>query len=264
MRYQRTLPYVAVAILVAGALVGCSGESKEAKQKAAQLDEQFAQLQQSRDALAAARGELAAARTTVEEIEAIAERERTDEQKATLEETSARVPELEASVDSAYEAYQGQLAEFLNLALNDFPASEKTAQGMQMYAEEAVYNARDIVSKSGDYKKAIDTLGTARGYYDAIGAEPAPVLLETIAELEEWRYINRVRFDAVKKGMTEQEVRDVAGVPYYMNIKTDEQRGITFWLYPKREGGAAAIYFDKKDKVYSMDFDAVKTRVAEE
>ena len=51
---------------------------------------------------------------------------------------------------------------------------------------------------------------------------------------------------------------------YYMNVKKDEKRGITFWLYPKRDGGAAAVYFDKKSKVYSMNFEAVKTKVAGE
>jgi hypothetical protein len=51
----------------------------------------------------------------------------------------------------------------------------------------------------------------------------------------------------------------------YQNIKVDEKRGVEMWLYRKREGGAAAISFrTKTDKVYHMNFDAVKPQVAEE
>jgi hypothetical protein len=172
--------------------------------------------------------------------------------------------DLEGKVDAAYEDYQTRLADFLNLALNEFPNAPESDQALKMYATEAIYNADDIVRKSGDYKKAIDTVKSAKGYYDAIGKQPTQLLLDKLAELDEWRYITQDRFDQLKKGMTEQEVRDTIGVPYYMNVKKDERRGITFWLYPKREGGAAAVYFDKKSKVYSMNFDAVKVKVAGE
>ncbi len=263
MRYQRILPCITISVLVVGVLVGCSGESKETQAKVAQIDEQFAALEQSRGELAAVRDELAATTAMVAEIEAIEEKKRTDEQKASFDEATARIPELTTTLDAAYDDYQARLADFLNFALNEFPDGEKTAQGLLMYAEEAVYNANDIVRKSGDYKKAIDTVNSAKGYYEVINKEPAQLLLDKIAELEDWRYITRQRFDAVTKNMTEQQVRDTAGVPYYMNIKTGEG-GVTFWLYPKREGGAAAIYFNKKNTVYATDFEAVKTKVADE
>jgi len=262
MRQPRILPCIMIVIVFTGALLGCSRGPSKADQQTQQMKQQFGELTASEAALRSAREAVASARETVSTIEAIKARDRSDEQNQQLEQAKASMPDLESKVDSAYEDYQTRLADFLNLALNDFPEAPETAQALQMYATEAIYNADDIVRKSGDYKKAIDTVQSAKGYYDAIGKEPEQMLLDKLDQLDDWRYITKERFDQVKKKMTEQEVRDVVGVPYYMNVKKDEKRGITYWLYPKREGGAAAVYFDKKDKVYSMDFDAVKTKVA--
>ncbi len=264
MRQPRILPCIMIVILFTGALIGCSRGPSQADVKAEQMKQQFADLGTSEAAIRSAREELASAREDVATIEAIDERKRSDEQKQQLEQLNASMADLEAKVDTAYEDYQTRLADFLNLALNEFPNAPESDQALKMYGTEAIYNADDIVRKSGDYKKAIDTVKSAKGYYDAIGKQPTQLLLDKLAELDEWRYITQERFDQVKKGMTEQEVRDTIGVPYYMNVKKDEQRGITFWLYPKREGGAAAVYFDKKSKVYSMNFDAVKVKVAGE
>jgi chromosome segregation ATPase len=264
MRQPRILPCIMIVILFTGALIGCSRGPSQADQKAEQMKQQFSELVKSEAAIRSAREELTSAKESVATIEAIAERKRTDEQKQQLEQLNASMTDLEGKVDAAYEDYQTRLADFLTLALNEFPNAPETDKALQMYATEAIYNADDIVRKSGDYKKAIDTVQSAKSYYDAIGKQPAQLLLDKLNQLDEWRYITQTRFDQLKKGMTEQEVRDTIGVPYYMNVKKDEARGITFWLYPKREGGAAAVYFDKKGKVYSMDFDAVKTRVAGE
>ena len=264
MRQPRILPCIMIVILFTGALIGCSRGPSQAEVKAEKMKQQFAELGTSEAAIRTAREQLASAQETVATIEAVDERKRTDEQKQQLEQLKASMTDLEGKVDAAYEDYQTRLADFLNLALNEFPTAPETDQALQMYATEAIYNADDIVRKSGDYKKAIDTVQSAKGYYDAIGKPPAQLLLDKLSQLDDWRYITKERFDQVKKGMTEQEVRDTIGVPYYMNVKKDEKRGITFWLYPKRDGGAAAVYFDKKSKVYSMNFEAVKTKVAGE
>jgi len=62
--------------------------------------------------------------------------------------------------------------------------------------------------------------------------------------------------------MTMDEVRQIAGVPYYANIQDDKEKGIQTWLYRKRDGGAAAFYFTiKTGKVYSKNYDAIKTKI---
>ena len=51
----------------------------------------------------------------------------------------------------------------------------------------------------------------------------------------------------------------------YQNIQVDEKRKVETWLYRKREGGAAAVYFKTtNNKAYNKNFDAVKIRVVED
>lgn len=70
------------------------------------------------------------------------------------------------------------------------------------------------------------------------------------------------RFKAVKKGMTENEVREALGPPNLFNVREYEDRGVTAWFYPKDEAGAAAgVWFRMKDhKVYRINFDAIEGR----
>jgi hypothetical protein len=264
MRAKRTLPLLCILLLVGGVLGGCSRGPSEEEQKLAGLQEQFASIQQLNDTLQQARADLAAAETTVADIEAIDERKRSDEQKAQLEELTAQIEELTATQDTTFEELSANLAEFLNVALNEFPDIPETSQALAVYSEEAILVSNDMVAKAGDYKKATDHLYSAASLYEQIGLEIYAPLNDRIAYLEDWRFITQERFDAVKKNMTKEQVMELAGVPYYQNIKVDEKRGVEMWLYRKRDGGAAAISFrTKNNKVYHKNFDAVKTRVAE-
>jgi hypothetical protein len=243
---------------------GCSRGPSEEELKYAQLQEQLTTLKQQYQELQGARTDLAAAETTLAEIEAVAERSRTDEQKAQLEELPAQIEGLNATKDAAFDAVQGTVADFLNVALNDFPEDPITAEGLQVYSDEAIVVANETVVQAGDYKKALNQLDVALSYYDSLGLAPYQPLVDRIAELDDLRFITQERFDLVQKNMTMDEVKEVAGVPYYQNIQQDEKRGVETWLYRKREGGAAAIYFRMKSgKVYNKNFDAVKTKVVE-
>jgi hypothetical protein len=252
-----------VLVVIGAVLVGCSRGPSEEELKQAQLLEQFATIQQLSDTLQQARADLAAARAGIREIEAIAERRRTDEQKAQLEELTAQVGELTAAQDTPFEELQGTLAEFLNVALNEFPELPETSQALAIYSDEAILVTEDIVAKSGDYKKAIDHLYSAVSLFEQVGLEVYQPLSDRIAELDAWRFITEERFDAVTKNMTKEQVMAAAGVPYYQNIQVDEKRGVEMWLYRKREGGAAAISFRiKTGKVYHKNFDAITPKVA--
>jgi hypothetical protein len=253
-----------MVLIVGGALAGCSRGPSEEELKKAELEQQFVTIQQLNDTLQQTRNDLAEARATVAEIEAVPERRRSEEQESQLAELETRIGELTTSVDSTFEELQAVLAEFLNVALNEFPGLPQTEQALTIYSDEAIVVANDIVAKSGDYKKAMDHLTSASALYEAAGLGTYPLLKERIESLDDWRFIVQERFDAVKNGMTKDEVKEVAGVPYYQNIQVDEKRGVEMWLYRKREGGAAAVYFKiKNQKVYSKNFDAVKPRVAD-
>ena len=265
MRRSRFLPYGIAILVVAGLSSGCSrGPSEEELAKAA-FEEQLATLQQQYEDLKQARTDLAAAQASLAEIEALKERDRSDEQKAELETLPTTIEELSSARDAAYEAVQGTLADFLNIALNEFPDHPATVEGLNLYSDEAILIADDVVAKSGDYKKAINQLDSANSYYDSIGLPPYQQLVDKLAELEDMRFITQERFDLVKKNMTMDEVKELIGVPYYQNIQVDEKRKVETWLYRKRDGGAAAIYFrTSNNKVYNKNFEAVKMKVAED
>jgi len=264
MRAIRVLPCALIVILVSGFLTGCKKGPSEEELKLAELQQQFATIQQQSDALAQARADLAAAEATVAEIQAIDEKKRTDEQKQLLDEAQASLDELSTAQDTAFEALQGSLADFLNVGLNEFPEAPETKQALDIYAHETKVVAEDMVRKAGDYSKAMDQLQGAVLLYEQVGLEPDPTLVESIERFDDWRYITQERFDAVKNGMTKDEVREIAGVPYYANIQIDTDKGVETWLYRKRDGGAAAVYFKiKGEKVYGKNFDAVKVKVAQ-
>lgn len=261
----RILPVVLILATTLGASLSCNRGPSEEQKKLAAFGEKIAAVNQSYGKLQQVRAAEADAKSTIAEIEAVAERKRTDDQKAQLEELTAKVKDLAAQDEEGYNDLQSQLADALNIGLNEFPQAPETAQALKIYSDEAIVGAVDLINKSGDYKKAIERLASAKGYYDAIELTPDPALTDKIAEFEDWRYITQERFDAVKNGMTKDEVKATVGVPYTPNIKTEESRGVEMWLFKKREGGAAAVDFRiKTGKVYSKRWDAVSTKVVKD
>jgi len=265
MRISRFLPYGIATLVALGLVSGCSRGPSEEELHQAQFEEQLVTLQQQNEVLQQARADLAVSETTLAEIEAIRERDRTDEQKAALESLPATIEEQGAARDTAYEMVQATLADFLNIALNDFPDHPATAQGLNLYSDEAILIAEDTVAMSGDYRKAMNQLDSASSYYDSIGLPPYQPLIDRIGSIDDMRFMTQERFELVKKNMTMDDVKEIAGVPYYQNIQVDEKRKVETWLYRKREGGAAGIYFKTtNNKVYNKNFEAVKIKVVED
>ena len=265
MRRNRFLSVSVVLIAIVGLVQGCARGPSEEELALAAFQEQFAELQQSYDALIQIRSDAETTQQSIAEIEAIEERQRSDEQKAELDALTAQLETLTGSAETAFEEVQGMLADFLNVGINDYPDSPETAEALVMYSDEAILVAQDMVVKAGDYKKAIDHLSNAESYFEAAGLTPYHPLRAMIAELDDWRFITQERFDQIQKGMTKEEVAEVAGQVYYRNIQVSESKGVETWLYKKREGGAAAVYFKTQtEKVYDKRFDAVAaTTVAE-
>ena len=265
MRRSRFLPYGIAILVVFGLVSGCSRGPSEEELAQAAFEEQLATLQQQYEVLQQTRTDLGAAEATLAEIEAIRERDRSEEQIAEFEALPAAIVEQGTARDAAYDAVQATLADFLNIALNDFPEHPATVQGLNLYSDEAILIAAETVTKAGDYKKAMNQLDAASSYYDSIDLPPYQPLVDKMAELDDMRFITQERFDLVKKNMTMDEVKEAIGVPYYQNIQVDEKRKVETWLYRKREGGAAAVYFKTtNNKVYNKNFDAVKVKVVED
>jgi hypothetical protein len=265
MKATPIVPCLLIVVAAAGALAGCKKGPSEEEQKLAEMKQLFATVQQQSADLEQARAKLAAAEGAAAAIQAIEESKRSPEQASQLEQANASVATLTTAQDTAFEALQTSLADFLNIGLNEFPQSPETKQALDIYAKEALLVADDMVRKAGDYAKAVDHLNGAKSLYDQVDLPPNPAIQQKLTWLDDWRFITQERFDAVKvgtKGMTMDEVRQLAGVPYYANIQDDKEKGIQTWLYRKRDGGAAAFYFNiKTGKVYGKNFDAIKTKV---
>jgi hypothetical protein len=264
MRRSRFLLCGIAVLVVFGLLSGCSRGPSEEELALQEMEGHLATLQQQFQDLQQARADLLTAEVSLAEIEAVKESDRSEEQIAQLEELPVQIETMTAAKDELYDAVQATLADFLNVALNDFPEHPGTVQGLNIYADEAILIAKDTVIKSGDYKKAINQLDAASSFYDSLDLPPYQALIDEIAAFDTMRFITRERFDLVKKNMTMDEVKESAGYPYYQNIQIDEKRGVETWLYRKREGGAAAVYFKMKtQKVYNKNFEAVKMKVVE-
>ena len=258
MKSFRFLSVCVVLVAVMGLVQGCSRGPSEEDLKLAAFQEPFAALEAGNNALVEMRAEIDVAEAALVELQAIPENKLTDEQKIELEEAQAGLESSAVAREAAFEEVQGLLADFLNVGINDYPESQETADALLIYADGAILVADDMVVKSGDYKKAIDHLRSAEGYFNAAGLTSYHPLVAKIAELDDWRFITQERFDAVKKGMTKEEVVAVVGQVYFRNIQESQEKGVESWLYKKREGGASAFYFKiKTGKVYDKNWEAV-------
>ena len=203
-----------------------------------------ADLQHAWDALDALRDEL--------EAQGLGKRPSAEEA-ARKAELTGKLKLAETQFEAAYNADQSALADFLNQALNSQPKADNTIEALRLYTDSALRNARDFVDHSGDYRRAIELLETARSYYDAVEAGAPDDLIAALADARAYRFVTKPRFDQLKKGMTTYEIKVLVGVPFYANIRHSEVGGksVTTWLYGREDGEVAAIYLDEHGKSYA-------------
>ena len=84
-----------------------------------------------------------------------------------------------------------------------------------------------------------------------------------IALAEGRRFISMDAFASVKAGMKEENARALVGYPREDWIKqvVQNNRAYSVWIYPKADGGAAAIYFDN-GVVYHTNWNAAAPQQA--
>lgn len=232
-----------IAIVVLAVLAtGCAG-SKEEQKAAANAEARKAEWTW----LEGAKKDLDAKRQQVAGLEA---------QAAAGADVKAQLDQLNAELDKAEEIFGGKLAAYINgdPPVVGEPMKPEVLAAMRMKSSEDLVIAKEFVTLGGDYRKAIDIVN------GSLSADPDnPELKAALAELEAKRFMTQERFAAVKKGMSEAEVRAALGVPYNRNVKHYPEKKITAWFYPKNEAGdAAGIWFNEKGAVYQISFDAVK------
>ena len=235
-------------------VVACGPSEKEAAATAqaeawTSVQEEHAVLTGLRDELGATRAEIAAGPEGDEDIGLSPE-----EHAMQLEEKAAG---QEEEVNRVADEFSTALVEFINehAGFEGDETNDVQAAAIRLKTDEDIELAREYVTKGGDYKRALDIVRNAL-MVDSDNEK----LNETIAELEDLRYMDEDRFSLVKRGMSEAEVRAVIGQVFHGNVR--EQGEVKYWLYAKEEGAAAGVYFREvrgQLTVYDTNFNAVKT-----
>lgn len=247
-----------VVVAVTVALLAACGGKKEEQAPKINLGEQLAKVKalhvqhlEKARALQNLRAELAQLKEKPKLDAAEAQR------KQQLED---QVKQASKELDRVFTDDQNELAAFLNTALNEAPQALETLEGLKIYAEDTVLNAKDFMNEAGDYRKAVELLETAQSYFESISAPVPAELKSLLEEARKFRFITKERFDQVQKGMTRAEVRAITGTPLALNIREQEVKGkkVTIWLFRSESGDIASFFFDDKGKLYSKDWKAGK------
>lgn len=251
----RSLRLFVLLAIVSGIVIACGSGDED--QVSTEKADEWAAVQSENDALRALRAELQELRAQAEAgfDEAAEDGTSPEEQQANLE---AVIESKTAEVNSDADAFNGVLVEFINkyAGFEGEEIDEIQLQAIQMKSDEDIELALDYIRRGGDYKRAIDILT------NALMVDPDNERLKAeIEAAEEARYMDEERFARVTKGMTQAQVAKTIGQVFYRNIREQEDRGVTTWLYPRLEGAAAAVYFRKSGEtlvVYETNFEAVK------
>jgi tetratricopeptide (TPR) repeat protein len=232
---------LAVSLVATGGLAGCSRRGADPAQqgRATAADAEWAWIQSTKKSVDAKRAELAQARAA----------------------NSPGLEGLEREVASRAEELDRRIVGFINA---DPPAEGETLAGRRLEAvrlksDEDILLAHEFIERGGDYRRAIEI------YEAALAVDPDnPRLAEELEAARARRYMTAGRFAQVKKGMTEDEVRDLLGQPNLRDVREFPERGVTAWFYTRDvDGRAAAVWFSRASPrdvptVYMADFHAVE------
>ena len=251
---MRLRPLIA-AVAVVACIVACAEKANEppgsvdAAAGLARIKGARAELLKVWDALDVQRDELAS----------LDEKQRlTQAETARKAELPTLIKSAEAQFESAYGADQSALADFLNEALNSRPNAESTLEALRLYLDSALRNARDFIDRSGDYRRAIELLETARSYYEAVGAGVPTDLSAARAVARGNTILSNEGSAPRKESMKPRDVKALIGVPFYANVRHSEVGGkrVASWLYSREDNEIAALYFDDRGSLYAWKWDA--------
>ena len=270
MRWRAFHSFLLTACLLTLPLVGCAASDDQAEDPNTAL---WAEVQQMQKSLAATRAEIAeeqaqleaAAEEGADVAEAAAEEvaEEGAEAAPTPEELEAKIAELTDKALDQAEEFTGKLIEYINESgiTEGQPLTPEQRQAFDWKAEEDIRIAQEYIDEGGDYSRAIDI------YNASLMSDPEnQALLDAKTKAEELQFMTEERFAAVKKGMSQDEVRGLIGMVHNRNKRDYEDQAMVGWFYPRDGGGAAGVFFKEKNGEWLVtlaDFEAVKRPVAE-
>lgn len=122
----------------------------------------------------------------------------------------------------------------------------------QVLAREKIIMGDQYLQYLSRYDKALEL------YRAAADLDPNSTDAKQRIELaQQRRFVSMTPFASVKSGAKEDDVRRLLGLPREDWIKQVVQNGRVYsvWIYPKEDGGAAAVYFDN-GVVYHTNWNA--------
>ena len=125
-----------------------------------------------------------------------------------------------------------------------------------LYANERIRLGDSYMYVLARYDRAIAM------YESALAVDPQNAAARQRLDLARLRrFVELDSFSRIHTGMSEDEVRRLVGMPREDWIKQVIQKGRVYsvWIYPKRDGGASAVYFDN-GQVYHTNWNAAPGR----
>jgi tetratricopeptide (TPR) repeat protein len=229
------------------------------------LDGLREEREQLRDALSAARA--MAEEEDEGEAEAGDESGGDAEEPMTVEEIEAKLATMEDEIVGKADSFMQTLVAYLNAdpMIEGEAPTERQIAALRMKSSEDMVLAQEYIEKGGDYQRAISI------YQNALTFDPENEELKAALEAAmSERYMSEERFAQAKKGMTQDEIREVLGQVNLYNVRDYEDRDVTAWFYPTAEGGfAAAVWFRENKKsgeleAYQLKYDAVSPETQEQ
>jgi hypothetical protein len=163
--------------------------------------------------------------------------------------TASRKQMIEASLDT-HRKLDAVYAPFMEKLREYYDRTHDQRAG-SLIAREKIISGDEYMSLLSRYDKALEF------YRAAQQIDPSPAVQERIDLAESRRFLSLGPFDNIKKGMKEDDVRGLIGLPREDWIKqvVQNNRVYSVWIYPKEDGGAAAVYFDN-GVVYHTNWNA--------
>jgi hypothetical protein len=254
MRFAWKGLVILCAVLVTLFGAGCGGDDGAAQSELdAQRLAELEALEQGREELKAQREQLAALRAQIADPDSIEAPE--EGEPPTVEELEIEAGKLEQDISSAASDLGQKLVEFINadppVAGGELTETQRRAAAAKI--SEDILVAQEYIDKGGDYKRAITIMESL------IPLDPKnQELRDAIAHAEEMRFVTQERFDLVKNGQSQEDVRTNLGPVYLRNIREYPEKNTVAWFYKKEDGGTAAVWFIKRRgeyKVFQKDFE---------
>jgi tetratricopeptide (TPR) repeat protein len=164
--------------------------------------------------------------------------------------TSTRKQQIEAALEN-YRKIEPTFVAFMD-KLREYHDRTGDPRAVPIMAKEKIAIGDQYMNLLSRYDSALDA------YRSALQIDPSNLeAKQRIADAESRRYVSMNAFASIKANMKEEDVRRLIGLPREDWIKqvVQNNRAYSVWIYPKADGGAAAIYFDN-GLVYHTNWNA--------